>query len=78
MDHCPYGSLKDLVEWKKVQKNNKKPGLPWKMARHFAGQIVSFIEEAHKNQGIAHTRLNPQLCRIDSKKRLKIADFRFA
>ena len=61
MDHCPYGTLKDLVD--------ATGKLPWKLARHIAGQIVAFIAEAHSVQGVAHQRLNPSNCFFDSRKR---------
>lgn len=73
MDHCPYGSLIDLVG-----RNEGKKGLHWKLARHIAGQIVAFLEESHKVHGIAHNRLTPKVCVFDSLRRLKICDFRHA
>ena len=70
MDHCPYGSLHDLV--------TETGRLPPRLARHIAGQIVAFIAEAHSVQESAHLRLNPHSCLFDSHKRLKVSDLRNA
>lgn len=76
MDHAPFGTLRDMVTGDPIRPGVGK--LHWKLARHIAGQIVAFLAEAHSVQGVAHQRLNPSNCFFDSRRRLKIADFRHA
>ena len=68
-DHCPYGNLYDMIEQFKGKK------FPWRVARHIAGQIIGFIEKAHKVEGIVHTRLNPKNILFNENLTLKINDF---
>jgi len=66
-DHCPYGNLSDLIKY--------GDGLPDEAAKLYAGEIVYFIERAHKGEGIIHTSINPKNCLIAKNLHLKIKGF---
>mgnify|MGYP000902727885 CR=1 FL=1 len=60
-DHCPYGSLSDVMNQFKHAK-----GTPFseKIAKFYAGEIVEYLERAHVIKKVYHARLNPQNCLI--------------
>lgn len=45
------------------------------IARHYAAEILCFLEKSHQEYGIIHARLNPKNILIAKSKHLKINDF---
>lgn len=72
LDLCYYGNLYDIVG------KAPKKKLHWTVARHIAGQIVSFLERAHCVEGISSNFLNPRNILFGKSLIVKVNDFRFA
>ena len=45
------------------------------IAKHYAGELLCFLEKSHQELGIIHTRLNPKNILIAKSKHLKVNDF---
>ena len=69
LDLCYYGNLNDLIS------QSPKKKLHWTVARHIAGQIVSFLERAHVVEGVIHSRINPKNVLFGKSLLVKITDF---
>lgn len=68
-DYCQFGSLQGLI------KQGPNGRLPEKLAKFYAGEIVAFLETAHKKKKIMHLRLTTDNCLIYKNHHLKIANF---